>query len=388
MRYYVTVDGGTENLWLSRRAAKMIREQAIANLRRFRITSGYDYVGLDLDGASVSGFPNLNLAGIERRLRASLDIKAATTLQATRLVVSQAPVSDDTPLDALELVLAVEEGSAFAWTEGRTNFSSVITVDPDARALKVNAVVQDLLQDLMVANSDSIQAVLRKLKPALVAQELDKQPRRKAQSEMAPVDHELLGERLFLGTKASYAAQRARDAGRRSVFSTFEPDRYASFSALARHDLYATMDPDELSGFSDLWTGLLVDRFAEHFLTVDEAVELVRTGSFRRTRQERLEGQGQKVKARTRRQDLAADDLKRVIGDPRIVTADGSYILCVVNRAPTGVAGKLEVEFTNGSPSKRLLNKLTLCTEKRYASMIPLVRKGIVTPIRLFLKRL
>jgi len=353
------------------------------------VESGYDYVGFEMSGESISYFQNVTLEAIERRVKAKQNASADNFLAATRLVVSPSPVEDKKELATVNLVMALESGDAFCWKGGSTNFSSVITVDKKQRSLKVSAVVQDLLQDLMVANSDSLQAVIRKIKIHLTTKELKERADEAAKpGEMPanPSDEEIeakvdkIGERLFLQSKANFARSSAASSGRQSLFSSYEPDRYAAFSSLARSDLYATMDANGPRDFGDLWTRFLVEYYADHFLTADEAVRLVRTGAFRRTRAD-----GQKVKARVRWRWLADSDLHAIINDKRVVTTSGCYVLCILNKITNGDHGDLSSLFQLSSLG--VIRRLTLCTEERYAKMVPLVRKGLVTPIRLFLKK-
>lgn len=393
MRYFVTVDGGADGLWLSHGAAKKIRENAIANLRRFRVESGYDYVGLEISGESIGYFQDLTLEGIERRVKAKRNSGAGGFLGSTRLIVSPTPVDDSKPLSSLNLVLALEAGDAFSWKASSSNFSSVITVDKEKRSLKINAIVQDLLQDLMVANSDSLQAIIHKIKTHLTEAKLTELAAQAAAPGGAPeapspdeVEKHLdtIGEPLFLEAKAKFARLTAAALPNGSLFSAFDPDRYAAFSSLARRDFHLTMDAAAVRALGELWTQFLEKTFSAQFLTTEEAVRLVRTGSFRRTRTERQNGEGQKPKARVRRHDLSERDLTKVIGDKRVVTTSGCYVLCLLNRTTRGEHGDLSMLF--GKSSDDALRRLTLCTEQRYQKMIPLVRKGLVTPIRLFLK--
>lgn len=393
MRYFVTVDGGSDGFWLSQDAARIIRENAIANLRRFRVESGFDYVGLEISGESIGYFQGLSLEGIQRRVNARHNTGASGLLGSTRLVVSPTTVQDTKALSSMNLVLALEAGDAFSWRAGSANFSSVITVDKEKRSLKISAVVQDLLQDLMVANSDSLQAVIRKIKFHLTAAKLAEIAAEAAapgEEPEAPSTDEIenhlgtIGEQLFFEAKAKFARSRVAALPNGSLFAAFEPDRYATFSSLVRQDLHSTMDATTARALGAVWAQFLEETFSAHFLTTEEAVRLVRTGSFRRARTERQNGDGQKPKARIRHHDLSEGDLTKVIGDKRIVTTSGCYVLCVLNRTTQGEYGELSALF--GESSKDTLRRLTLCTEQRYQKVIPLVRKGFVTPIRLFLK--
>ncbi len=160
MRYFATVEGGHGNL-LSANAAEDIKQKVMANLRRLRVLSGFDYEGISLSGIDVTAVPAPDLGAIQRRL----DLQPGR-LASTRLVVSPQVLADGNGPLGFELVIAVCEGDDFSWHPGGDNFASVITIDRTNRLSKVTVTVADIFQDIMIGNDASIQAVLSKFAAA------------------------------------------------------------------------------------------------------------------------------------------------------------------------------------------------------------------------------
>lgn len=361
MRYYVTVNG-SDVTWLSERAGNSLRQHAVANLRSLRISTGFDYQGLGVQGESVNQVNGLDVLGIERRIRAQTPATADNKIGNTRVVISQTPIPDSGAATTFELLLAIHEGPKFAWLPGTANYAGMVTIDKENRSSKVNAVVQDIFQDVMISNCASIQAVLTKY---------------------LAVGH---SERMFYGKKATFAQQWKPEGLRKTIFDTHDPDQYASFSSMARSDLFRTMDTEEETRLARLWSSFLIQNFTDYLLTADEAVHLVRTGYFHDAKQERIANQGQQPVARKRREYLSADELSSILNDQQIVSAPGSYILCIINRDPGKLVDRLGPAFNWRNSNRSTPRKIKLCTEESYAGMVEYVRTGVVTPIRLFLQ--
>lgn len=353
MRYYATVDGGLDNP-LPSNAGQQLKIHASENLRNMRVVSGYDYVGFDLAGTLIDYRPGMDLAYVAQQIgdRGALSDK-------TRLVVAPDGVADLTVAIGFELCLAVHRGSQYAWTPGGATSAGVITVDNTQTSRKISAVVIDVFQDIMVANSPTVAAVLEKY----------------LTSGRTMMD--------FYALKAQFARQRVAD-GEPTLFTDFSPKQYASFSAVARRGFYLSMTESELTAFARLWTDFLTTYLQPHFLSAEEAARLVRLQRFRTARAERVGGAGQKTKSRSKRGFLKGKDLVALFSDRQLVHSAGSYILCVVNR-PTGPgADDLGPVFGWNKPG--VPNRLKLCSEKQYGELTALVRRGLVTPIRLFLQ--
>lgn len=354
MRYYATVEGGQGNL-LSANAAEDIKQKVMANLRRFRVLSGFDYEGISLSGVDVTAVPPPDLGAIQRRL----DLHPGR-LASTRLVVSPQVLTDGSGPLGFELVIAVCEGDRFAWHPGGDNFAGVITIDRTNRLSKATATVADIFQDIMIGNDASIQAVLSKFAAAG-------------------------GSRAdFYRMKAAFAVDAVTTGVLPGLHAVFAPNAYASFSAIARRELYAWLSETELLRISELWRSFMVSQMRDHFLDCEQAVHLVRRGYFHGLNAERIGGEGPNAQARSQRQYLPEKDLEAVFLDRRIVMQDDSYVLCIINRPNGPNKDELSVEF--GRDSKEALKRIKLCTETEFKRMIDFTRRGLVTPIRLYLK--
>lgn len=354
MRYYATVEGGQGHLF-SANAAEDIKQKVMANLRRLRVLSGFDYEGISLSGVGVTAVPAPDLGAIQRRL----DLQPGR-LASTRLVVSSQALADGNGPLGFELVIAVCEGESFAWHPGGDNFAGVITIDRTSRLSKVTVTVADIFQDIMIGNDASIQAVLSKF--ALAG-----------------------GSRAeFYRMKAAFAVEAVATGVVPALHAAFAPNAYASFSAIARSDLYSLLNETELLRIAQLWRSFMVSQMRPHFLDCEEAIHLVRRGYFHSLNAERIGGEGPDAQARSQRQYLSEKDLAEVLLDRRSVMQDDSYVLCIINRLSGPNQDELSVEF--GRDSKNSLKRIKLCSETEFKRMIKFTRRGLVTPIRLYLK--
>lgn len=356
-RYYVTVHGGGDGLLLPANADKILQEQAVGNLRPLRIETGFDYAGMEIRGTRVNAAPGLSIAGVRQRIPENVASE-------TRIIVSQQPVEDAGPPDgAYGLVLTVSHGDAFSWNGGFSTLAADIRVTKPLAGTQLSAVVLDVFQELMLANCASIQSVLAKF------------------TKLGGTASD------FYRAKAEFAMQLIASGEAATLFDGYAPDRYACFSTLARTDLTPVMDRPERERFAQLWRRFLEARFADSFLNVDEAVALIRAGGFHRARPEKTAGSGVRPGARVRYGWIKEHKLREVLDDPQTVLHDGSYVLCVLTGKPkNGDVGKVGTLFGWRSSLRNVPKRLRLCTDRNYAKMIPLVRKGLVTPMRLFLK--
>lgn len=390
-RYYVTVHGGGDGVLLPANSGEILRQQAMANLRRIRIDTGFDYAGMEIQGTSVNGVPDLSIARVG-------DVIPAGSVSDTRIIVSERPVAD-AATENYGLVVTISRGDAFSWGNGLATIAADIRVSREEASEQLSAVVLDIFQELMLANCASIQAVLAKFIASGGTQD------------------------DFFRAKAEYAADMIARGEADTMFEHFAADRYACFATLARGDLYPVLDADDRARFGAWWSGFLLARFIDHFLTVDEAVALVRSGQFHKARPELVAGGGGvRPGARVRHGSIDEGELRRVIGeptkaelralngespppealepgesneeelrellgDPQRVRQAGAYILCILTSNPKeGDAGKVGAMFGWRRSATKSPKRLRLCTEDTYKEMVPLVRKGLVTPVRLFLK--
>lgn len=358
-RYYVSVQGGGTTAWILEGAGESLKQNALANLRQVRLHHGYDYEGFNITGVLMQRERKFDLFMVERWVDLE---RGPDGVRDSRLVVSEGPLASGADT-AFGLVLEVSAGNRFAWEPGRNGVRSVITVDRISRSAKVSATLQDIFHDIMLANDHSVQAVLKKWRSSGNVTDAD-----------------------LYAMKADFAVAQVAAQGLGTTLDYFAPDGYASFAATARLNFHQIMNEQERSNFASLWTRFLVDRFAEHFLDVDEAVYLVRNGRFRNSKPELTAGSGEAPDARQQHGMLPEDELREALIKPQLVWRDGSYILCFWQGKLGSAAGKINAKFMmkNGGTSPR---RFKLCDEVSYADMVPLVRDGLVTPIRLFLKK-
>jgi hypothetical protein len=359
MRYYVTVHGGGEGAWIAEKAGEQIKQNALANLRSVRLHHAFDYEGFNILGVLMQRGTQFDLARIEQWV--SLE-RGETGVRDNRLVVTNSPLAAGA-VTSFGLVLEITAGERFGWESGRNGVNGVITVDKERRAAKVGAAMQDIFQDIMLANDDSIQSVLSKW-------------RNGGGSEA----------RLF-SMKAAFAATEVAAGRAGALFAQFSADGYASFAAIARRNFDQTMNAAERAGFASLWTRFLVQEFNQHFLDVEEAVKLVTKGRFRNAKKGlNSEGAGQ-PDARILHGMLSEFELREVLSNAQLVHQDGSYILCFwLAKSPDSV-DRLGPEFGWRDSHTKSPKKFKLVDDVGYAKMLPLVRDGLVTPIRLFLKK-
>jgi len=356
-RYYVTVHGGGDGLLLPANAGTILRDQAVANLRPLRVETGFDYAGLEIGGESLNAAPGLDMAGVRARM-------SPANICDTRIVVShQAVLDGGTAEQGFGLVLNVSSGDSFDWRGGLSTVAADIRVRKELAGPQLSAVVLDIFQELMLAQCASIQSVLGKF----------------TASGGTASD--------FYRAKADFANEQIANGNAVTLFEGYAPDRYASFAMLARTDFSQSLDRDERRRFADLWRRFLEARFADHFLTVDEAITLVRAGRFHRARPERTNGAGVPPGPRQIFGSIKEAKLRKVLGDRQSVLRTASYILCVLTGKPSiADIGKVGALFGWKNMARQTPERLRLCTDASYQQMVPLVRRGLVTPMRLFLK--
>jgi hypothetical protein len=144
------------------------------------------------------------------------------------------------------------------------------------------------------------------------------------------------------------------------------------------------MSPAERRSFVQLWTDFLVTEFAEHFLTAEEAADLVRSSYFHAAAPGLNVAGGRG--ARTQHEWIKAGRLREILSDRQVVRRTGTYVLCLATGRGEDSAQRLGPVFGWVNQPKGNPERLKLCTPKEYGQMVPLVRDGIVTPFRLFLK--
>lgn len=353
MRHYATVDGGEDNP-LPASSGSILKKTATDNLRKLRIESGLDYVGFEIGGRHLDYAPDLNLADIRRQLDAH-----AGVLDKTRVVVACDPIVDVALEVGFNLFLSVQFGEDYEWKPGGANSAGTVVIDPDHRLQKISAILLDVFQDVMIANSPSIASVI--------------------------ANYRASGRSMkdFYALKAEFARE-AVAAGAGTLFERYEPTQYAAFSALARKDLYQSMTQGERSGLARCWIEFLNAKLVDCFLTAEQAARLVRSEAFRTTTAPRVDGSGPKTNERTRRGFLRERDLVALFRDRQVVHEAGSYVLCIVNR-PNGPGIDQMSAFFDRSPGGAI-RPLKLCSGRQYDKMKDFVREGWVTPVRLFLQ--
>jgi hypothetical protein len=353
MRHYATVDGGGDNP-LPATSGYILKTTASDNLRKLRIESGLDYVGFEIGGRHLDYAPDLALADIRRQLDAH-----AGVLDKTRVVVACDPIADVALEEGFDLFLSVQFGEGYEWKPGGANSAGTVVIDPAHRLQKISAILLDIFQDVMIANSPSIASVIENY----------------CASGKSMKD--------FYALKAEFARE-AVSAGVGTLFGRYEPTQYAAFSALARRDFYQSMTPDELTVLARCWIEFLNAKLAAWFLSAEQAARLVRSEAFRTTTAARVNGAGPRTNERTRRGYLRERDLLALFRDRQVVHEAGSYVLCIVNRPNGPGIDRMSAIF--GRAPGGVIRRLKLCSGREYDKMKDFVREGWVTPVRLFLQ--
>lgn len=147
------------------------------------------------------------------------------------------------------------------------------------------------------------------------------------------------------------------------------------------------MDGTERAAFASLWTDFIVEQFEDLLLTPAEATEVVRRSRYHVARQELTPGSGVRPAARVLHEHIKADELQKTLTQPMKVRSSGAYVLGFVNGRPGDEIGEVEALFGRRNPAHDAVRRLALFEEAEYRRVVPLVRKGLVTPFRLFLKR-
>ncbi|GGB55817.1 hypothetical protein GCM10010833_08150 [Blastomonas aquatica] len=244
-----------------------------------------------------------------------------------------------------------------------TTLAADICVSGADASLQLSAVILDVFTELMLANCASIQAVLSNYLADGGSQD------------------------TFYRAKADFASELIARGDAATLFEQYLPDRYACFATLAREDFLATMDEDEMASLASLWSQFLRERFSAYFLSVDQAVALVRNEPFHRARPELTVGSGVRPGGRMRYGFVDEAELRSVLSDKQVVLGTGAYVLCLLTGKPSDAEiGKIGNSFGWRRQADSVPKRLRLCTEDNYHEMIPFVRKGFVTPVRLFLK--
>lgn len=363
-RYYISIHG-RDSAWISERSGELLKENVLANLRDVRIHSGFDYKGFTIGGMLLPRGGGPDLQAVKQWLVAH----DGRSPGRARLVISETPVAGNGDTTGFELVLSVTEGNRFEWVNGANEFAAEIRVDKAQRFAKISATAHDVFQDIMLANDCGIQAVVVKHRAAVDAS--------KAANTPAPDLYELKAD----FAKAEIAAGRVGGS-----LVGFASDKYASFASLARDNFRQGMSPGERDTFVDLWTRFLVERLPDHFLTADEAVRTVRTGFFHSARPVLTTDSGVRPGARIQHESIQAGKLRMVLSDPQVVRRPGAFVLCWAGGRVTDAAHRIGPKFGWANEARSSPRRLKLCTPSSYKEMIPLVRDGIVTPFRLFLR--
>jgi hypothetical protein len=353
------VHAGGDGATLPLSAGDILKKNALSNLRNIRIESGFDYSGFEITGSLIPRSAELTLPIIRQHLAVAPEGVASTN---TRLIVSQDSLKASGDNAGFDLVVAVREGAAFTWSASDSDFSATATIDGVQRSKKFSAIAQDVFQDVMLGKDSCVQAILKK------------------------VDAAGSSEKEFLRKKADHARSSfdAGTAGR--IFSSYGASSYASFASLARRNLNQGMDKTERKNFVELWTRFIVEAYPDLLLSPAEATQVVRRSPYHAARPELTEGGGRRPGNRIYHEHIPADELEEVLSTPIKVRADGAYILGYVSRQSALTADELSPHFGWRNEAQKSVRRVALFTEKGYEAVVPLVRKGFVTPFRLFLK--
>jgi len=329
-------------------AGNGIASQIAETLKSFRLLSAFDYCNFTIKGVSV-------FRGEDGTLDELLD---QAPLQQEdfnpnllRIILTEEALAPNGPRPDLDLLIGIQPGDSYAWQAGTaTEQAWIVYKSNDLRQRE--AAILDIFIDIMIANCPSIQAVFDKFIKA------GKAPRSIAD---------------IYRLKAKYARESCDDFP--TLFEPFVPTNYASFAAMARSGFHGTSLPVELFKLKALWLGFL-ETLSEHFLDADEAAHLVMHGRFRDTHHF----------IRTRRGWVNEREVRSLLANPAIVQSTGSYVLCILTKQPKpGEFDEASARFGLSSPGR--LKRLRLCDEQTYLEMDRLVRSGVATPIRLFLKK-
>jgi hypothetical protein len=357
MRYFITVYGKSRKSPVPATAGAEIARVLSDNVRKFRVGTAFDYLGFTIKGASVNGAPGITTDQIFSQVRTGIEVKDASLL---RLIISMEPIAAGLePANDLNLLLNLSFGSNYSWLSDAGSVYANISVE-EGNSWQLSSAMIDVFQEIMIANCASIQAVLKNFFAA---------------GGTIERFYELKSDFAY-----KYAAQNS------TLFHKFDKSRYASFSALARTNLRPALNQIEINNLSNLWVTFLITHLGKYFLNTSQAAELVTTGLFHDTGEPYADRTQARKISRKRFGFLDANEISDLLGDRRKVTANGSYILCVLTRRATpGLKGEITAHFGEKSPGR--INKIKLCTDASYSRFIPLVRQGFVTPIRLYLRK-
>jgi len=316
-------------------------------LKNFRILSAFDYRSFTIQGVSV-------YRGEDGTLDELLDQaplhKEDFDPNLLRIILTDEALVPNDPRPDLDLLIGILPGDAYAWRAGTHTEQAWISYEADDLRQR-EAAILDIFIDIMIANCPSVQAVF------------DKFLRAEGRGQRSLAD--------IYRLKAKYARESESFA---TLFEPFAPTNYASFAAMARSRFHGTSLPFELAKLKTLWLGFL-ETLSEYFLDADEAARLVMHGRFRDTHHF----------IRARRGWVSEREVRDLLANPAMVHSTGSYVLCILTKQPKpGELDEASARFGLKSPGR--LKRLRLCDEKTYLEMDQLVRSGVATPIRLFLK--
>lgn len=352
MRHFVTVDAN----WYTCNGGDRLHAIATANLRLLAVQTGFDFRGTKLSGRMVVGAPGLDIVGLGDRLELA-DERAAIL---TRAVVSENALPDQVIDERFDLFVAISAGERFGWSRGTANAAATVTIDRANRLHKVETTIVDVLQDIMVANSDLVQEIVRRYSAASG------------------------GPRGFYQEKAAFARDwHERNRSRPTLIESYEPDGYSAFSTLVRGRSPHTYEisADQASTLGTLWRKFLVERMAAHFMDASAATTFVVNG-----RSRRLPGRS-KQKAMISRGDLSRDDLLALFGDKQVVGCDDCYVLLICDDRSQDMIDAKAALFGWKDARRKIVRQLRLIRHEDYARALDLVRKEQVTPVVLFLKK-
>ncbi|MGE4305262.1 MAG: hypothetical protein AB7E24_14675 [Novosphingobium sp.] len=347
MRHFVTIDAN----WYTAQAGEQLQAKAASNVRMVGIESGLDFRGLELKGEMVPSAPGLTVTGVADRLQNG-------QANLTRIMVSQDAVADISKDARFDLLVTVTSGKAFEWAGGGATASATVSIDEEDRLHKVETTIIDVLQDLMIANSSPIQAVVEKYLAA------------GGRSED------------IYRNKADFARRWHETNNRPTLIRRFEPDRYAALSPLVRGASRFTyaLAPSQAATLGRLWISFMCEHLREYFLTAAEACGLIINGSNRRN-----PGRARN-RAGTQHGDMSPRRLLALLSDPQQVPEDDCYILCICNRSDRMI-GKKAALFGWKDQRKGTVKDLRLLHHEDYERARELVAAGQVTPLVLFLKK-
>jgi hypothetical protein len=345
MRYYVNVIGG--GALLGKDQGKEILRQISKNLREFRIQTGFDYKGFNLVEKAINDEPELTLDLVIEQLRGQLP--SDEDLRNVRVLISNSPLPPSAePDERLGLFIIISHHEQPGWLSANGAVYAQVNIHRNSVAERSSALI-DVFQDIMIGNSDVVDRLLK----AYVA------------------DGHTQDD--FYAAKARFASKIVQ-SGVINYRGNLGAERYVSFSALARLDHLANLNEREGRLLSRLWSGFLETELRPYFFTPELAADVVRDGYSHDTRSWDAVLHG----------NISRDELIALFSDETKVTVSGCYILCILSRNATdGNRDKLRPLFGQNLH----IGDLSLRSEKSYSEMIPHVKSGFVTPIRLYLRK-